>query len=308
MKRFFSYIGVILLGSFLLSCLVAFAFDKLFLERTPSHISYKLSRFYEFEDDILFMGSSRAEQCFLVDSMFEGDNAYNYGMVGTGNWLWPKLLKDAQGNGKKELILVNVDPPSFDHGESWNTAYYLKVPRETSVFKSLDPKKQRAVGYFPFQFFGRYIELFRTGIKHWYNITAYEHQGTVISIKKPNPGMFYAREFVKDSTLICKQEDLLELKKDLTDQSEDVVIFLKLPSLLEAGDPVFFDDFKPVFEDVSNVHFMDYTGALQDSMYWYDHVHFNLLGADMFSEMLREDLKQAADSGWISFPESVQFK
>lgn len=306
MKRFLTQLGLILSTSLLISFVIAGIFERYFLEDNESHMAYKLNRFYSFSDDVLFMGSSRAQQSFLVDSMFTSDHSYNYGLVGTGNWLWPRLLVDAINNDKQELIFINVDPPSLDHGSLWNSSYYLKIPRSSFLFNSLSRSDQRSIGYFPFKFFGRYIELFRTGIKRWYNITSYEYKGTSISVKTPNAEMFGASSFTKDAALICDEAKITFLKTHLS-HNEDIIVFLKLPSYNESGKESFFKDFKPQLKELPNIFFMDYTGTFQDRKYWYDHVHFNLEGANVFSQQLREDLKAKVDSGTMKLPENIVF-
>ena len=306
MKRFLTQLCLILSISLLINYVVAGVFEKSFLEDNQSHIAYKLDRFYSFTDDVLFMGSSRAQQSFLIDSIFTGERAYNYGLVGTGNWLWPKLLVDALNNDKQELIFINVDPPALEHGAIWNSSYYLKIPRTSFLFNSLKTSEQRSIGYFPFKFFGRYIELFRTGIKKWYNITSYEYKGTSISVKIPNAEMFEASSFTKDAALICNKKDIEFLKSHLS-HNEDIIVFLKLPSYNESGKESFFKEFKPHLNGLPNTFFMDYTGTFQDRAYWYDHVHFNLEGANVFSQQLREDIKAKVDSGVMNLSENIVF-
>ena len=270
-------------------------------------MNYKLSRFYDFNDDVLFLGSSRAEQSFMVDTIFAVDNAYNYGLVGTGNWLWPKLLEDAVANDKKELILINVDPDSLDHGTEWNMSYYLNVPHHSSVYSALKFNTRRRIRFFPFKYFGQYIELFRTGIKHWKNSTSYDNKGTNISIKPPNPESFFNHDMAKDSVLLCKEDDLQILSEILLKNNLDMVVFIKLPSYQEKGYKIFFNVLEEQLEGVPFTYFLDYTCELSNKSNWNDHLHLNLDGATKFSKMLRRDLQLAADSNLIEIPPSVQF-
>ncbi len=72
MRKFLIYVLFIAVSSWVLSSVIAWSFETLFLAKTESQVNYKLSRFYKFNDDVLFLGSSRAEQSFLVDTIFEG--------------------------------------------------------------------------------------------------------------------------------------------------------------------------------------------------------------------------------------------
>lgn len=308
MRKFVIYVLFIAGSSWALSSVIAWSFETLFLAKTESQVNYKLSRFYDFNDDVLFLGSSRAEQSFMVDTIFKGDHAYNYGLVGTGNWLWPKLLEDAVANDKPELILINVDPDSLDHGTEWNMSYYLDVPHHSTVFSALKFTTRRRIRFFPFKYFGQYIELFRTGIKQWKNSTSYDNKGTNISIKPPNPASFFNQDMAKDSVLLCKEDDLQILSEILLKNSQDMVVFIKLPSYQEKGYKIFFNQLEHRLEGVAFTYFLDYTGELSNKSNWNDHLHLNLDGATKFSKMLRRDLQLAADSSLIEIPPSVQFQ
>jgi len=308
MRRFLIYVLLIAGSVWVLSSAIAWSFETFFLAKTESQVNYKLSRFYDFNDDVLFLGSSRAEQSFMVDTIFAVDNAYNYGLVGTGNWLWPKLLEDAVANDKKELILINVDPDSLDHGTEWNMSYYLNVPHHSSVYSALKFNTRRRIRFFPFKYFGQYIELFRTGIKHWKNSTTYDNKGTNISIKPPNPASFFNQNMAKDSVLLCKEGDLQMLSDILQKNNQDMVVFIKLPSYQEKGYKIFFNQLEERLEGMPLTYFLDYTGELSNKSNWNDHLHLNLDGATEFSKMLRRDLQLAADSSLIEIPPSVQFQ
>ena len=308
MRKFLIYVLFIIGSSWGLSSAIAWSFESFFLAKTKSPVNYKLSRFYEFTDDVLFLGSSRAEQSFMVDTIFAGDNAYNYGLVGTGNWLWPKLLEDAVANDKKELILINVDPDSLDHGTEWNISYYLNVPHHSSVYSALKFNTRRRIRFFPFKYFGQYIELFRTGIKQWKNSTTYDYKGTNISIKPPNPASFFNQNMAKDSVLLCKEDDLQMLSDILQKNNQDMVVFIKLPSYQEKGYKIFFNQLEKRLKGMPLTYFLDYTGELSNKSNWNDHLHLNLDGATKFSKMLRKDLQLAADSSLIEIPPSVEFQ
>lgn len=305
MKRFLRYSALIFTLGLLVNSLIALAFEQLFLSQTQSHLGYKLERFYNFEDDIFFLGSSRAQQSFMLDTIFSEGKAYNYGMDGTGNWLWRHQIEDLITNEKPELIFINVDPPSLDILPDLNATYFINIPHDSRLFSSISPEIRRSIGYFPFKYFGTYIELFRSGIKEWINITAYRDKGSHISVKSNLPGMFYARSFRKDTALTAGNDEIRELRRILESNAQDQVVFLKIPSYNEQNDTLFFSQFEPAFTDIPRITFMDHSAIMQDSSLWYDHAHFNIQGAAVYSKYLREALRESIRRGDLTLPEGA---
>jgi len=307
MKHFLKYTFSIALLSLCFSALLAYSFERLFLSKSTTRSGYKLERFYEFNDDVLFLGSSRAQQTFMVDSIFCTGAAYNYGLDGTGNWLWQQQLEDLVGNGRNEIIIINVDPPSLNLVTDWNALEFLNIPHESAVFKSLDPEIGRSVGYFPFKYFGSYLELFRTGIKEWINLTSYQYKGTNISVKSNINGMFFAREFAKDSVLDCSGPQGNRLVSLLNRQTEDQIVFIKIPTYGGRLEAPFFADLMPLIQEDSPVFFIDHSHFLQHKELWYDHVHFTLKGASLYSRLIQEELQSLVRSNRLILPNGVVF-
>jgi hypothetical protein len=305
MREFLKYTFTIAAASLLIASLIAYIFENAFLANSTTRSGYKLERFYKFEDDVLFLGSSRAQQTFMVDSIFAQGKLYNYGLDGTGNWLWRHQLEDLVKNGKQELIVINVDPPSLDLVTDWNVLEYFNIPHESAVFRNLEPSLKRSIGYFPFKYFGSYLELFRTAIKEWINVTSYQFKGTQISIKSNIEGMFYAREFAKDSLLNCNGPGGNHLLRILNNQTEDQIVFVKIPTYQgQLSDP-FFKHLSPLIQEGAPVHFIDHSNILQEQELWYDHVHFTLKGAEVYSKLLKEELRALEDAGNLQFPQGV---
>ena len=305
MRKFLKYTLIIALTSLVTASLVAFIFENAFLAKSTTRSGYKLERFYRFEDDVLFLGSSRAQQTFMVDSIFTSGQLYNYGLDGTGNWLWRYQLEDLVKNGRQELIIINVDPPSLDLVSDWNVLEYFNVPHESAVFRNLEPSLKRSIAYFPFKYFGSYLELFRTGIKEWINVTSYQFKGTQISIKSNIEGMFYARPFAKDSVLNCSGPAGNHLLRILNDQTEDQIVFVRIPTFNGQLSEPFFKHLSPLIQKDAPVQFIDHSNILQEQRLWYDHVHFTLEGAEIYSELIKEELRALANSGDLLLPEGV---
>ncbi len=112
----------------------------------------------------------------------------------------------------------------------------------------------------------------------------------------------------KDSALHCKEVDLQILSEILSKNSQDMVVFIKLPSYQEKGYKIFFNELEDRLGGVPLTYFLDYTGEFSNKSNWNDHLHLNLGGATKFSKMLRRDLQLAADSNLIEIPPSVQFQ
>lgn len=288
-----------------MASIVAYIFENAFLAKSTTRSGYKLERFYRFEDDVLFLGSSRAQQTFMVDSIFSKGQFYNYGLDGTGNWLWRYQLEDLVKNGKQELIIINVDPPSLDLVTDWNVLEYFNIPKESAVFRNLEPSLKRSIGYFPFKYFGSYLELFRTAIKEWFNVTSYQFKGTQISIKSNIDGMFYARPFAKDSVLNCSGPAGDHLLHILNNQTEDQIVFVRIPTYDGHLSEPFFKHLLLLKQKDAQVHFIDHSKVLQERELWYDHVHFTLKGAEVYSKLVKDELRTLIDSGNLVLPEGV---
>jgi hypothetical protein len=306
MQKFIKYITALALISLAISTIVAYSFEKVFLSKSTTRSGYKLERFYKFQDDVVFLGSSRAQQTFIIDTIFTKGDAYNYGLDGTGNWLWRYQLEDLIHNDRKEVIIINVDPPSLDLVTDWNALEFLYLPKESAVFQNLDPSIRRSIGYFPFNYFGSYLELFRTGIKEWVNITSYQSKGTHISTKKNIEGMFYARSFAKDSILRCSGAAAEHLISLFNLPSNDQIVFIKTPTYGGQLQESFFRDLQPLLADHPNIHFLDHSNRLQRKELWYDHVHFTLEGAGIYSKLLREELQALVNSNQLELPRGVE--
>lgn len=290
MRKFIAYISMKLGLSLALSWLVIFAFKQSFLQKSTTHSAYKMERFYEEQDLIKILGSSRAEGSFLINPLFEGLPAYNYGIVGTDNWLWQQLVVDSKHNGLKELIIINVDPDSLSKGSFFDPNFYIEVPHKTHLFSALREEQPRKLSSFPFNYYGRLIELTRTGIKEWFSPTAYTQQGTVIPTKQINEGFFWKREFKKEGQIAYRPEDIEQLK-NIFEGSEDTYVFVKVPSYGERQDRNFFENISKEFQALPNTFFMDFSGTLQVKRLFVDHAHLSLEGAQEFSVLLSEEFK-----------------
>ena len=158
-------------------------------------------------------------------------------------------------------------------------SYYLDVPHHSYVYSALKSTTRRRIRFFPFKYFGQYIELFRTEIKQWKNSTSYDNKGTNISIKPANPASFFNQDMAKDSVLLCKEDDLQIFSEILFKNSQDMVVFIKLPSYQEKGYKIFFNQLENRLEGVPLTYFLDYTGELPSKANWFDDLLVNLDGA-----------------------------
>lgn len=278
--------------------IIDFLFYNLIILKTDSLPAYKYYRMLnEYnEHEIPILGSSRANSSY-VPSIINQD-AYNYGMDGSGFSSILFMLDEELKKEKKSNIIINLDFSSlFLNKES---AY--KIIPVYSKAKELIASKN-FLYTIPFvRFFGNYMYYVRFYIRTKINITKIHDKGGLFEIQKKSKVKFLkdVANRKQDSLSFKINKNSINLLTELILKTERKIWFIVAPyhvsflSSLSNDTKEEIELFMQIFERFDNVEILDYSTLFnKNEDYFFDTTHITYEGAKVFSKIIKNRLKES---------------
>ena len=298
MKRFFLNIllfalpfpGILLVADYLLS-------------REAAHSNYRpIESWYDLmhgniDADIIVMGNSRAWVHFdpmIMDSIL-CVNTYNIGIDGSAvNRQVHKYNLFKKRNRKPKVILQNIDLNSLNYTVGYEREQFLPYFLDRSMRNEFLPSE-------PFTFCEKYIPLHRY---HMIEIKNLFSRGPR-SLTKGYQGMDWIWDDSKykgiskltfapsDTTVRMFEEYLAETKADSIK-----VVFVYSPYYIGAtGKITNLEEMQSFYQDIANkydIPVLDYSqmSICSDTTFFYNAMHLNRRGAELFTDSLANDIKK----------------
>lgn len=298
MKKFIKLLLLVLGFGFIMILGIIIIFEKTLFEKSDTLAYEKISRFYSLnnQDGIVIFGSSRAEGNFIPSLLGENSKTYNYGLPGTGNKMWYYMLLDELDNSISHKVIINIDlqKKPIAVGEDYNYNYYLKLPKNTKLYSSLDIKTKTSLIPYPFYYFGTIKGFISESLKDHISLTAKTDNGFKGNTNSISQVQF--DEIINNSEAIQVQfkEELWRNLFNRISESNDEVFFVLTPTFPRYLEKIDFTNFKKnitkLSEKYSNIKFYDFSNSIKNQNLFYDPNHLNYRGAMKFSNILKDSL------------------
>ena len=266
----------------------------------------------EMNAELLVTGSSRAMR--MIDPQIleneTGMVTYNLGMEGarlqSQMSRWDSYL---EYNDKPKVIVQTVDLMSMGHANTvFKKQQFLPFLQEDFVYDALKPVDNKLYidRYFPLYKYHGYVDEFKEGISLFFGMSSTkkytEYRGYESKDKKWNTEFQQMKDTLKNDTLIHPNHLVKEgfeiLERMISDcQERDIQLVLVFtPQYIGLTElQVQTDNIIKGFEELgmkSNVHFLNYAfdPICQDTTYFYNAMHLNKIGAEIYSKNLSNDL------------------
>lgn len=272
--------------------------EKTLFEKSETLSYEKVAKFYSSKKSInlLILGSSRGEGNF-IPSILESNNAgYNFGLPGTGNKIWYYMLLDELDNSISRKVIVNIDLTEhpIQEGEDYNYNYYLKLPKGTNLYASLEPSTKTKILPYPLFYFGSLKGFISESLKDYINLTSVTDNGFKGNTNALNTKQFETIANSVGSVAVRYNEKLwLDIFQRIS-KSNDTVYFVLSPTFFSSLQQIDYANFKNNMQKYSKkyskVKFYDFANSIDNRNLFYDPNHLNYNGAIKFSEMLRDSI------------------
>jgi len=268
----------------------------------------------EMNAELLITGSSRAMR--MIDPRILEDETglvtYNLGMEGARLQSQLSRWNTYLANNKKPKIIVQtVDLMSMGHAKTvFKKQQFLPFLHKEFVYDALEPVDNKLFidRYFPLYKYHGYMDEFKEGISLFLGKSSSkkytEYRGYESKDKKWNTEFQQMKDTLTNDTLIHPPKLVTEgfeiLNEMITDcQSKNIQLVLiftpQYKGLTELQ--VQTNSLISGFEELGkkeNVHFLNYAfdPICNDTTYFYNAMHLNKLGAEIYSKNLSNDLKK----------------
>ena len=273
-------------------------FEKILFEKSDTLAYEKISKFYSTkkQGDIVIFGSSRAEGNFIPSLLGKSNETYNYGLPGTGNKMWYYMLLDELDNSSSSKVIINIDlqQKPIAVGEDYNYNYYLKLPKNTNLYSSLDTKTKTSLLPYPFYYFGTIKGFISESLKDHISLTTITENGFKGNTNSISQIQF--DEILNNSKAIQVQfeEELWKNLFSRISESNDEVIFVLTPTFPKYLENIDYTNFKKNMIQLSKkylkIKFYDFSNSIKSRNLYYDPNHLNYNGAVEFSKILKDSL------------------
>jgi hypothetical protein len=262
--------------------------------------------------DVLLMGSSRAVNHFnpaILDSILN-IHSYNIGIMGyhfSMEYLRYKIYE--KYNRKPKMIILNVDYWSLFHRKDpYNKAQFFPYIKEPLLQKELTELGFTDIQlYVPFVRYLEglyYLDEIKTGLQEFMHIKHYDNNlyKGYQPILKAWDGTELHNMLAKNDNKIAslKEENMIRLFEDFLSQckADNIkVVLVFTPMYIEAtqhteGRGEYMKIFE-AFADRYNIPLLDYSNdsICKDTALFYNALHLNSQGADLFSAKLARDIQ-----------------
>ena len=250
-------------------------------------------------EDVLILGSSRAEHHFVPNIINEGENysVYNCGVGGEDLLFSGIQLKESLKRYKPKLVVVEVSPSSLFMPD---TEQKIKIllpyyQRDSAIFNALTHNKiaekiKFASSIYPYNstiaslmlgVFKNNVDTFR-GFSPKYGTI--DTTGLLKTVYRGMPNAFPQEKFTHMRHLLntCQENDI------------KVVVVNSPVYVTTSNYDAISQQIKNISSEYSNTHYIDY--SKHDSVYnkvafFKDNTHLNYKGAVIFSKALSNELK-----------------
>ncbi len=278
---------------------VNFTFEKIIVANTSGSGAGKVNRIlnHEYKNEIVILGSSRAEGSIIPDSL--GINYYNYGLAGTQDNVWIYFLEEELKKNNTNPILINFDLDGLGY-RNGDPLYWLFNSSNPKIRTFIDNWKPRYaipvikhMGYFE-----RYISNF---IQERHSVTEIINKGAILETKRQTPSEFnlLVQERKKEQ-LFFKNDKKLEneLMHVLHNNKKREIIFFIPPyhesylnSIENYSEAL---SFLSILDSIPNVRVLNYSHFKMDNAYFYNTAHLNYDGAVIFTKLIKLDITNPA--------------
>ncbi len=282
----------------LAGCIFSYFFEKKIILNNEITGAYKINRIINetHPDEIPIFGSSRAEGCFIPDSLT--GNCFNYGLSGANYDVTLFMLNEECKKTKSTpWVILNFDMEGLTYGLG-DISNYIPNSDNAGV-RNLLGKEYKPYFRIPFiKYYGRFENYLRLYLSDKIKLTKFTDKGAsvdknVLPLKKFNElvkmrGNTMAT-FYNDPSLQAK------LKTIITTHSNRRFLFVIPPY-----HPSYFEKYTNISETNAffnelqshqNVKVLDYSRlTLPDSMF-VNTSHINLIGTVLFNHMLADTLR-----------------
>ena len=305
MKRFIKYCLLFTLPAYLLLTVV----DYRFSQTAKRSSDYSIEAWYDImngviDADVVVMGSSRAWEHvnpLILDSVLEV-NSYNLGIDGRS--FDSQILKYhlyRERNTKPQLIIQNVDIFSLIHRVGIKKIQFFPYFWDKSIRDTFFPVE-------PFTVWEKYLPMYRflhvNARSDMPGLSVFLPDGTKTLTKgyKGEELSWNGRALsavdsipflVNDTTARMFKDYLAEVKADGIK-----MVFVFSPLYIEATKKISgMKDVYAYFQKIASeydIPILDYTymGLCNDTTYFYNGMHLNKRGSDIFSDSLACDIKR----------------
>ena len=276
--------------------IIDFLFYNLIILKTdslPAYKYYKMLNEYN-EHEIPILGSSRALGSY-VPSLINQD-AFNYGMDGSGFSSILFMLDEELKKDKKSNIIINLD---FNNMNLDKESAYKIIPIYNEA-KELIPSKN-FLYTIPFvRFFGNYMYYVRFHLRTKVDITKIHDKGGLFEIQKKSKVQFLkdVAKRKQDSISFNINKNSINLLTNLILKTEREIWFIVAPyhtsflSMLSNNTKKEIELFVQLLERFDNVKILDYSTLFnKNEDYFFDTTHITYEGAKVFSKIIKNRLK-----------------
>lgn len=280
----------------LLGAMVNYFFQKKVVLGSEISGAYKVNRIINEtnQNEIPFLGSSRAEGTFIPDSLVK--LGFNYGMVGTQDNVWLFFLNEECKKNKTGPIVINFDLDGLDYsiGDISNYLYNINY----APVKKLMGEKYKAQYEVPFFKYYGYFEIYtKYYLNGKTNFTKYTNKGA--SVEKDELPIQQFNELIEqrlnEKTVFKNEPALLDELMDLIhDNPKRKLIFVVNPyhasyfnAFVNYNDAIKFLSFLEANNNVTVLNFAKFN--LPNDCY-INTTHLNAKGALQFNRILKDSL------------------
>ncbi len=298
MKRFFKYLGIVMVGVIIVDILIRLVFNYTY-SHVPKDAELRQRYKYELNEDsteVLIMGASRAMFCYqpsiIMDTLKM--SVYDAGLDGVG--VIGQYLSVLNAIDKGGLKIVVYDLGSLQLSYSWNQdkisayyPYYWKDKNVKDVVDDCNPKARWMLMSALYQYNSCYHDIVRTFFQKKENNHGYEplpytgkewkpqYWDEKDEMYKPDP---WAEKYLDKIVQICKDNKVqlvITMAPGLGSGFKSSSLYLS--DYCEKKDIPFWD-----FTELEELH--------HDSKLFKDYNHINTEGVKIFTPILAHRLKE----------------
>lgn len=246
------------------------------------------------DNDIPIFGSSRAEGCFVPDIISE--NCFNYGMAGTGNYVWRTLLTIELEKNKDTPIIINIDYGSFSYIIG-DISYYLTDINNIHIREMLRDEYNFIYCIPVIKYWGHFSTYLRYYLNSKASLTRQITKGGSFYLERLPEKYFYMEANGVKHEYDFKIEERIQINliKQLSNTKRKV-FFVIAPYYIDARARTKniegWDTLISRLDALENVYVLDYTNIKLDEKDYYDIAHLTYDGAVKFSEIFKNDMKK----------------
>tara|TARA_Y100001958_G_scaffold150273_1_gene133829 strand:- start:545 stop:1480 length:936 start_codon:yes stop_codon:yes gene_type:complete len=298
-------IFLILISSFIIDKMVYLFINNLSKNVLSGQKVGKVNHYITIKDtlDFVVFGSSRANH--HINNLKINKNSFNMGMDGQ-KIAFHKTLIELLPRNKKQTILINIDPDEIFNknytGEDINSLKHLFYENENIKKEIKNLNKDDFITYFYYSsiFNGKFFPILKNYFLPKYNFENYfGYDPIYVSDNQEN----FLKLILEEENLYKNCQENNKINKIYLDYIDFIKSFSRKynKKLIIFTSPRYSDNcnndnmhFKRLM-DKKKIIYYDFTSMFysdNDIKYWKDLNHLSNIGADLFTEKLREIIKK----------------